>query len=110
MNYEETEANIERIMRELFGELDPEEMADLRAQHAERIRARTEKAKKDAQKMLRDAGRPVCRRDMLRAMQAAILERVNIFERNPEIKNAAALLAIIICRNILTDGPLHEGV
>ncbi len=107
-DYEETEANIEKMMRAVYGDLDPEEMADLKAQRAERIRARLDRGKKDAQKMLRDVGRPVCRRDMLAAMQTAIIDRVSAFARNPEIRTATLLLATIICKNILTDGPLHE--
>ena len=105
---EETEANIEKMMRAVYGDLDPEEMADLKAQRAERMRARLNRGKKAAQKMLRDVGRPVCRRDMLLAMRLAIMDRFNTFEKKPDVKNAAMLLATIICRNILTDGPLHE--
>ncbi len=105
---EETEANIEKMMRAVYGDLDPEEMADLKAQRAERMRARLNRGKKAAQKMLRDMGRPVSRRDMLLAMRMAIIDRFNTFEKKPDVKNATMLLATIICRNILTDGPLHE--
>ena len=31
------------------------------------------------------------------------------FEKKADMANAALLLATIICKNILTDGPLHEG-
>ena len=108
-DYEESEAGIERLMKAVYGDIDPEEMADLKAQRLERIRVRREKATKDAQKMLRQVNRPVCRRDMLTAMDTAIMARVSAFEKKSDIANAALLLATIICKNILTDGPLHEG-
>ena len=108
-DYEESEAGIERLMKAVYGDIDPEEMAYLKAQRLERIRVRREKATKDAQKMLRQANRPVCRRDMLTAMDTAIMARVSAFEKKSDMANAALLLATIICKNILTDGPLHEG-
>ena len=108
-DYEESEAGIERLMKAVYGNIDPEEMADLKAQRLERIRVRREKATQDAQKMLWQVNRPVCRRDMLTAMDAAIMARVSAFEKKSDMANAALLLATIICKNILTDGPLHEG-
>ena len=108
-DYEESEAGIERLIKAVYGDIDPEEMADLKAQRLERIRVRQEKATKDAQKMLRQVNRPVCRRDMLTAMDTAIMARVSAFEKKSDMANAALLLATIICKNILTDGPLHEG-
>ena len=107
-DYEESEASIERLMKAVYGDIDPEEMADLKAQRLERLRQRRDKATKEAQKMLRQAGRPVCRRDMLAAMDTAIMARVSAFEKNADMKNAAILLATVICKNMLTDGPLHE--
>ena len=71
-DYEESEAGIERLMKAVYGEIDAEEMADLKAQRLERFKARREKATKSAQKMLRQVNRPVCRRDMLAAMDAAV--------------------------------------
>ncbi len=106
-DYEESEASIEKLMKAVYGDLDPEEMADLKAQRLQRIRVRRDKATKEAQTMLRKAGRPVCRRDMLTAMDTAIMTRVSAFEKNTDMKNAALLLATIICKNLLTDGPLH---
>ena len=108
-DYEESEAGIERLMKAIYGDLDPEEMADLKAQRLARMRARRDKATKDAQAMLRKVGRPVCRRDMLTAMDTAIMTRVAAYEKTSDIRNASLLLATIICKNILTDGPLHEG-
>ena len=107
-DYEESEAGIERLMKAIYGDLDPEEMADLKEQRLARMRARREKVTKEAQAMLRKAGRPVCRRDMLTAMDSAIMTRVASFEKKADMANAALLLATVICKNILTDGPLHE--
>ncbi len=107
-DYEESEASIERLMKAVYGDIDPEEMADLKAQRLERMRQRRDKATKEAQKMLRQAGRPVCRRDMLAAMDTAIMTRVSAFEKKADMKSAAILLATVICKNMLTDGPLHE--
>ena len=108
-DYEESEAGIERLMKAVYGDLDSEEMADLKEQRLARMRARRDKATKDAQVMLRKVGRPVCRRDMLTAMDTAIMARVAAYEKTSDIRNASLLLATIICKNILTDGPLHEG-
>ena len=108
-DYEESAAGIERLMTAVYGDLDPEEMADLKEQRLARMRARRDKATKDAQAMLRKVGRPVCRRDMLTAMDTAIMTRVAAYEKTSDIRNASLLLATIICKNILTDGPLHEG-
>ena len=108
MDYEETGAGIEGLMKSLCGGLDPEEMADLKQQRLARMRARREKAAKEAQALLRKANRPVRRRDMLNAMDTAIMTQVDSFEEKANTTNALLLLATVICRNILTDGPLHE--
>lgn len=107
-DYEESEASIEKLMKAVYGDVSPEEMADLKAQRLERMRIRREKATQNAQKMLREKGRPICRRDMIAAMNTAIMTRVSILEQKPEMSNAALLLATIVCKNILMDGPLHE--
>ena len=136
-DYEESEAGIERLMKAIYGDLDPEEMADLKEQRLvlgkELIRAASDHGMSvkpcaegdelapfgadcggcmrisDYEKaMLRKAGRPVCRRDMLTAMDSAIMTRVASFEKKADMANAALLLATVICKNILTDGPLHE--
>ena len=106
-DYEESEASIEKLMKAIYGDVDAEEMADLKAQRLERMRIRREKATQKAQKMLRDVSRPICRRDMLAAMDTAIMTRVSAFEKHTDIRNAALLLATIVCKNLLTDGPLH---
>ena len=102
--YNETE----RVMNELVGGLDPEERADMEERRREQMRSRREKAVKRAKALLRKAERPVRREDMLGAMEKAILERTEEFEKLEDWKNAVLLLGTIFCRNILIDGPLHE--
>ena len=105
----ETEDDIEAQMKALCGGMDAEEKADLQRQKKETQRARQWRLKKEAQAILRQAGRPVKRQDMLAAMQDAITTKMAIFERERDVKSAVKMLAIVICKNILTDGPLHEG-
>ena len=106
--YEEPEETLEKMMRAIYGDLDREEMEDLKARREERMRIEREKMARIAQGLLRKAGRPVRRADMLTAMDLAISQRVRIFQTKQDIRNAIMLLATIICKNILTDGPLHE--
>ena len=108
-DYEETETSLENLMRSVYGDVDAEEMADLKAQREERFRVRREKATKDSRTLLRRVNRPVCRRDMITCMDLAIMERVSAYEKNPGTGTAALLVATIICKNMLMDGPLHEG-
>ena len=106
---QEMEADIEAQMKALCGGMDAEEKADLQRQKKETQRARQWRLKKEAQAILRRVGRPVKCQDMLAAMQNAIATKMEIFERERDVKSALYMLAIVICKNILTDGPLHEG-
>ena len=105
----DSEIGMELFLKSVGFGLDDEEMNDLKEQKKERDRLRRERASKHAQRMLKRANHPVNREDMLNAMDTAIMQRVNAFEQNSGIRNATMLLATIICRNILTDGPLYEG-
>ena len=107
-DYEDETVEIEKRIKAICGELDPEEAADLRAQRMEIVRDRKKKATDSAQELLRKYNRPVKRKDLLGAMDAAIMEGVRYFEKKPDIPNAMRLLATVICKNILTDGPLYE--
>ena len=108
-NTEDDQVGLEKIAKAFFGDLDPEEMADFAAQHRERRLLRKQKALKNAQDLLRQAQRPVRRQDMLNAMENAILTQVANYEKVDSITNAVTLVAIVICKNMLLDGPLHEG-
>lgn len=102
------ETDMEQLLKSLLGNIDSEEMADLVARSYERRIVRKDTALKNAQAILRKAQRPVRRQDMLIAMELAIMDRVCIFEKNADIGNSILLFATIICKNMLTDGPLHE--
>ena len=97
------------LLQAMPGGLDPEEYEDVIKRYAERRNARKDAALKRAKAMLRQASHPVGRRDMLRAMEDAIEHQVNNFERMGTTPQAAALVALVICLNMLKDGPLHEG-
>ena len=91
-----------------LGELDEEEEADIAARREKKQLERREAAVRSAQALLRQANRPVKRRDMLNAMEDAIRGWVAAFEKHAEIRTAVMLLAMVICKNILADGPLKD--
>ena len=66
-----------------------------------------ETALKKARALLRQMNRPVCRHDMLMAMEMAIMRQVKNFETMETPPEAAELVALVICKNLLMDGPLH---
>ena len=103
---EETAAN-GRLLKTIFGDMDQEEYEDYQAQRAERFRQKRETALKKARALLRQMNRPVCRHDMLMAMEMAIMRQVKNFETMETPPEAAELVALVICKNLLMDGPLH---
>ncbi len=106
---EEEGAANERMLKAIFGDMDQEEYEDYMARSAERRRQKLDAALKKARAMLRQMNRPVCRRDMLVAMEMAIMRQVKNFETMETPPEAAELVALVICKNMLLDGPLHEG-
>lgn len=106
---EEEDAANERLLKSIFGDMDQEEYEDYRARRNERLRQKRETALKKARALLRQMNRPVCRRDMLMAMEMAIMRQAKNFETMETPPEAAALVALVICKNMLMDGPLHEG-
>ena len=108
IEYDDETVEIEKRIEAICGELDPEEVADLRAQRMEIVRDRKKKATDSAQELLRKYNRPVKRKDLIGAMDVAIMDGVRYFEKKPDIRNALRLLATVICKNILMDGPLYE--
>ena len=105
---EEDAANAQ-YLKSVFGDMDEEEYEDYRARCAERWQKRKDEGLKKAKAMLRQMDRPVCRRDMLTAMETAVMRQIKRFETMETPPEAVALIALVICRNILADGPLHEG-
>ena len=84
---EEEDAANERMLKAIFGDMDQEEYEDYMARSAERRRQQRDAAVKKARALLRQMNRPVCRRDMLMAMDMAILRQVEAFERMEDRKS-----------------------
>ena len=104
-----SETDMEYLLKSLLGNIDPEEGADLIARNYEKRIARKGITLKAAQNILRHAQRLVGRRDMLTAMEIAIMDRVCAFEEKADLVNSILLFGTVICKNMLMDGPLHEG-
>ncbi len=105
---DEEDASNERLLKSLLGDMDQEEYEDYMSRSAERRRKQVENGLKKAKAMLRQVNRPVCRRDMIVAMDMAIMRQVKNFETMETPPEAAELVALVICKNMLMDGPLHE--
>lgn len=105
---DEEDASSERLLKSLLGDMDQEEYEDYMTRSAERRRKQMETGLKKAKAMLRQVNRPVCRRDMIVAMDMAIMRQVKNFETMETPPEAAELVALVICKNMLMDGPLHE--
>ena len=105
---DEEDASSERLLKALLGDMDQEEYEDYMSRSAERRRKQMETGLKKAKAMLRQVNRPVCRRDMIVAMDMAIMRQVKNFETMETPPEAAELVALVICKNMLMDGPLHE--
>lgn len=103
------EKKIENFYRTLYGDLTRDEIRSLRNEHSEKNRIRLEKGKKAAMATLRRVNRPVRRDDMLATMDVSIMSRLSAYEATPAPDTALMLIATIICKNILIDGPLHEN-
>ena len=105
---DDEDASSERLLKSLLGDMDQEEYEDYMTRSAERRRKQMETGLKKAKAMLRQVNRPVCRRDMIVAMDMAIMRQVKNFETMETPPEAAELVALVICKNMLMDGPLHE--
>ena len=105
---DDEDASNERLLKSLLGDMDQEEYEDYMSRSAERRRKQMENGLKKAKAMLRQVNRPVCRRDMIVAMDMAIMRQVKNFETMETPPEAAELVALVICKNMLMDGPLHE--
>ena len=105
---DEEDASSERLLKALLGDMDQEEYEDYVSRSVERRRKQMETGLKKAKAMLRQVNRPVCRRDMIVAMDIAIMRQVKNYETMETPPEAAELVALVICKNMLMDGPLHE--
>lgn len=106
---EQENAGMERFLNAVLGGMDQDEYEDMIARNAERRKAQKDAAMKSARAMLRQANRPVHRRDMLAAMEDAVMRQVSNYDRMSTVPQAVSLVATVICLNMLLDGPLHEG-
>ena len=102
------EEKMEELLTAYCGGLDADEMAELQMMRIARAQVHREKAVSTAKRMLRQAKHPVNRKDMLDTMDAFIALCVDNFEQMMSKESAIMLLSAVICKNILTDGPLHE--
>ncbi len=105
---DEEDVSGEWLLKALLGDMDQEEYEDYMSRSAQRRRKQMETGLKKAKTMLRQVNRPVCRRDMIAAMDMAIMRQVKNFETMETPPEAAELVALVICKNMLMDGPLHE--
>ena len=105
---EQENAGMERFLNAVLGGMDQDEYEDMIARNAERRKAQKDAALKSARAILRQANRPGRRRDMLSAMEDAVMRHVSNFERMSTVPQAVSLIATVICLNMLKDGPLHE--
>ncbi len=105
---DEENAGMERLLKTMLGGMDQEEYEDMITRSVERRKAQKDAALKSAKAMLRQANRPMYRRDLLVAMEEAVMHQVANFDRMSTVPQAASLVATVICMNLLKDGPLHE--
>ena len=108
LDYQKAEKRLEDKIMALFGHLEPEDMAEQKVKREEGFDALEKIAIQAAQDLLDDVGRPLCRRDVLEAMDAAVLDRIRAF-KNSHNRNtllASWLLALVLCRRILTEATI----
>ena len=112
LDYQKAEKRLERRIMALFGHLEPEEMNDVKELREKGFDALEEISIREAQTLLDDVGRPLCRRDLLEALDAAILDRIQAFKssHNRNTLLASWLLAMVLCRKILMDAAMPECV
>ena len=107
-NYRDPDNMINDFFRKMYGDLAQNDIRRLKEDYSNRNNARLENAKKKAMAILRNTKRPVRRGDMLYTMEVSLINRMTAFEGRPAPDTALMLVATIICRNLLLDGPLHE--
>lgn len=98
----------EKELMDLYFGATPEEIEEDKRRRKEILRRRCKECTGFAQRMLQRGNRPISRKDLLTAMEFAIQDRAGKWERRKSMPNTVLLVATVICRNILLDGPLHE--
>lgn len=108
LDYQRAEKRLERRLIAIFGHLEPEEMAAAKELRARGLDALQEINIREARAKLEDVGRPLCRRDLLEAMDAAVLASVRAYKGAHNMMNASLLLATDLCREMLADAAISE--
>ena len=98
----------DRLLEIIFGGDENVDMETIKACRIRMIQSRRKAAIREANDMLKHSGHAVCRRDMLIAMGAAIMNEVKAFEAAKTQENAVNLMAIVVCDAMLKNGPLSE--
>lgn len=98
----------DRLLEIIFGNNENVDVEAIKACRIQMLQSRRKAAIREANDMLRRSGHAVCRRDMLIAMGAAIMNEVKTFETAKTQENAVSLMAIVVCDAMLKNGPLRE--
>ncbi len=99
----------DRILEIIFDDKENIDMEVIKACRLQMLRSRMNAAVREANEMLKKVRHAICRRDMLIAMNTAIMDKVKAFENSKTQENAVSLMAIVICDAMLKNGPLSEG-
>ena len=101
---------ISHMIKAIYGDdITDEEIAAHKARQIEKMRSRKHAAIRKACSQLRDAGRPICRRDMHVAIEQAIMQAVKQYEESDRPENAVHLLSLLLCRKMLDGEFPFEG-
>ena len=100
-DYVRRERNLERRLLSIFFVLEPDEMTALKALAKKGWRLKQELAGQAAEKLLKETGRRICRRDVEESLDQSVMNGVRNFTRSPNPLHAAWLQAAIDCRNML---------
>ena len=98
----------DRLLEIIFGNNENVDVEAIKACRIRMFQSRRKAAIHEANDMLKRSGHAVCRRDMLIAMGAAIMNEVKTFEATKTQENAISLMAIVVCDAMLKNGPLSE--
>ena len=109
LDYNIAERKLERKLRNLFYYLDPQTMAYLKALRLQGRRVKEQMAAEEAGKMAEAAGREICLRDLVEAMDASVMDRIRDFGRTRSLLSAAWLLGAVQIRDQIREGSLTEG-
>lgn len=106
LDYNIAERKLERKLRSLFYYLDPETMRYLKALRLQGRRVKEQLAAEEAGKMTEAAGREICLRDLVEAMDASVMDRIRDFGRSRSLLSAAWLLSTVQIRDQIQAGAL----